>query len=71
MHAARAVHFFFGRREALKSGIALGDRIARLEGITVVLSHDGKRILTAYRNREALKRIKRKPKRGWSTRSAA
>lgn len=58
----RAVHYFFGRKEAQQFRPLLGAPVERLEGAVVVVSHQGD-VLTTYRNRDALKRIRCKVRR--------
>lgn len=58
-HCAGAKFFFLGERD-----LPIGDerRLARLVGSVVVVIKE-KIIATVYRNREAISKIKRKPKR--------
>ena len=62
---AGVVHYFLGKKDIPKDD-ARDDAIARLEGTTVLVSPMGKggavEIITAYRNRSALRRIRRKAK---------
>lgn len=62
-YAGAAVHCFFGSKEAARYFPILGDAVGRLEDVVVVREHGGL-ILTTYRNRNALKHLKRKPKWG-------
>ncbi|TVR77458.1 MAG: hypothetical protein EA415_00195, partial [Sphaerobacteraceae bacterium] len=56
----RANHYFFGRKESLKTTNVDPRWLERLEGVTVVVSLDGSRVLTVYRNRNAPKNLKKK-----------
>ena len=54
-----AVHYFFGRQETERLGASLGRVVDRLEGIVVVAAPDGF-VLTAYRNHDATRHLRRK-----------
>jgi hypothetical protein len=58
---AGAKFYFLGSREVAGAGFP---ELERLEGTVIVTSHSGS-ILTIYRNRRALARIKRLKKRTW------
>ena len=62
IHRAGVMFVFLGHRhipEQLRH-----DRILTgLEGLTVIMSSDGEQVITAYRNRHAIRDIKRKAKR--------
>lgn len=53
--------FFLGWRDIPEDHRRL-PRVSRLEGLTILPSHDGT-LLTAYKNRKALRKIKRKDTR--------
>jgi len=55
--------YFLGWRDIPKT-LRQDPNIARLEGLTVLLGHDGT-LVTAYKNRQAIRTIRRKAKRAW------
>jgi hypothetical protein len=62
------VEFYFLCRKDLPSTDQGNARYQRLVGTAVVLSRDGRTIITTWRNpRNGLKRIKCKPEYGWYT----
>jgi hypothetical protein len=61
LHRTGAVFYFLGRRD-LPEELLRDDRYARLEGTTLLFSLEGE-LITAYRNREALRQIRKKEKR--------
>ena len=60
IHTGGAVFCFLGRRD-IPDYLPAAQR-ERLEGLTLVLSPDDETVITAYRNRRALKDIRRKKK---------
>lgn len=59
---AGAIHVFLGKRDIPKLDQCYA-QVTRLVGTTVLIdSHDAKTVLTAYRNRESIKKDKRKAK---------
>lgn len=60
LHRDGVVFYFLGKRD-LPAAASFGAR--RLEGTTVVVDPQTLTIITVYRNRKALRRIKRKHKR--------
>lgn len=59
---AGVVHYFLGRRDIPKNDCS-NDFLRRLEGTTVLVdSQDRRSVITVYRNRSALKCIRRKAK---------
>lgn len=60
VHRTGITFYFLGRRDIPRS-LRRNDRYARLEGATLLVGPDGE-VITAYRNREALKAIRRKAK---------
>lgn len=67
LHRAGAVFVFLGNRNIGKSK-ERDQKYARLEGTVVVLSRDGSRIITVYRNRQqGLRKIKQKAQYGFNT----
>jgi hypothetical protein len=60
VHNAGALFFFMGKRD-LPETLSAADR-ERLEGLTVVSSPDKRIVITVYKNRRAIRDIKRKPK---------
>lgn len=54
------VFYFLGRRD-IPERLRSDDRYARLEGTILLVGADG-RLITAYRNRKAIKAIRRKTK---------
>jgi hypothetical protein len=63
LHAAGAVHCFWGRREADRYRGRLGPAGDRLNGAVVVLSADSGAVITTYRNKAAVKHLRRKGER--------
>lgn len=64
LHRAGAV-FYFLRNCDIPQGDLTNDQITRLVGTAVVISRDGRTVITTWRNRrDGLKKIKRKPKYG-------
>ncbi|HEB64167.1 MAG TPA: DUF4258 domain-containing protein [Chloroflexi bacterium] len=62
IYAGKAVHCFLGRRD-IPPEYRSRPELMRCEGTVVVLdAHTGTKVLTVYRNRQALKRIRRKAK---------
>jgi hypothetical protein len=63
IHCAGALHVFLGRRD-LPADRRLRRRFERLVGTVLVLCHDGEILVlvTAYRNRNALRELRRKGK---------
>lgn len=62
LHRAGAV-FYYLRNCDVPSGDLTNDQITRLVGTAVVISRDGRTVITTWRNRRyGLKKIKRKPK---------
>lgn len=62
IHRSGAIFVFLGRRDIPES-MARRSRADRLVGTTILLSSDEECVITAYRNRKALREIKRKDKR--------
>ncbi len=62
IRASAAQHIFFGRREASLYEKALGRSAEVIEGLVVVVQDDGV-ILTAYRNHEAPRHLRRRKRR--------
>lgn len=62
IHRAGALFVFLGRHD-IPSEYLRDDRYAKLEGTTLVVSNDGECLITAYRNKKALRQIKKKLKR--------
>lgn len=60
IHNGGAVFVFLGHRN-IPDKYQADDKVAKLEGTTLVISHDGA-LITPYKNRDALKTIKRKLK---------
>jgi len=58
IHRAHADFFFFGSRD-IPTGVE--KHLCKLVGTTVVV--EGNEIVTAYKNRRAIRKLKRKPKR--------
>lgn len=61
LHNGGAILYFLGQRdipEELKSD----DRIMKLEGTTLVISKDGTCLITLYKNKDGLKKLKKKRK---------
>ncbi|MCC6626284.1 MAG: hypothetical protein IT340_02660 [Chloroflexi bacterium] len=69
LHAAGAVHCFWGRREAAQYRGRLGPASDYLNGAVVVLSADGA-VITTYRNKAAVKHLRRKGERAAHTAAA-
>lgn len=62
VHRAGALIYFLRRRD-IPEWDQSADRWARLEGTAVILTKDGRRLITAWRNRrDGLKQIRRKAK---------
>lgn len=59
INAGRAVHYFFGKKEVEQCLKALEEYLARLDGTVVVLSKN-EAISTTYRNKKALRYIRKK-----------
>lgn len=60
--AAGAAHVFLGKRN-IPQGDRKNDRLMRLEGTTVLLSsQDWVTVMTVYRNRESIRKDRRKAK---------
>ena len=59
VYAGDAMHYFFGQREVRQYWQAFGECHDELDGVVVVMSHDGV-VVTAYRNKKALRAIKRR-----------
>lgn len=55
------VLFYFVRRRDVHRYRTVEPRLARLEGVVMIQSLDGV-VITVYRNRHALRQIRRKPK---------
>ena len=63
VYCGGALHIFLGSRDMPKGDKRYG-QLARLEGTTIVLdSQSGRTVITVYRNRRALRGIRRKSKR--------
>ena len=62
IHRAGALFIFLGQRDIPKQ-FKSNNNITRLEGTALVISSDCEQIITAYRNRHALRDIKKKAKR--------
>lgn len=58
------VRFYFVRSRDVKRYRLAEPRLLRLQGVVMIVSNDDT-VITFYRNREALKAIRRKPKSGW------
>lgn len=58
IHCAGAVFCFMGKKD-LPDGLSGSDR-ERLEGLTLVLSPDTDAVVTVYRNKRALREIRRR-----------
>ena len=58
------VRFYFVRRREVERYHLAEPRLARLQGMVMIVSNDGI-VITFYRNRDALKAIRRKSKAGW------
>jgi hypothetical protein len=65
LHKAGAVFFFLRRCDIPGQR---WQRCGRLEGTTVVLSRETATIITVYRNRQGLRRVKRKTDRSYCPR---
>src|SRR3712207_4555422 len=59
-HKAGAIFCFFGEREAKRYAHLAPKLIESITGCVVVLARDGQAVLTAYRNNDAPRRIRRK-----------
>jgi hypothetical protein len=53
-----SLFFFLGKRD-IPMKLSRFDKIAKLEGTLLVLSPDGKQLITVYKNRKAIQQIKR------------
>ena len=62
IHRAGAMFVFLGHRD-IPEQLRHDRRLIGLEGMTLILSSDGEQVITAYRNRHAIRDIKRKAKR--------
>lgn len=60
IHRTGVVFYFLGRRD-LPEALRRQDRYAKLEGVTLLVGQDGE-VITSYRNRTALGKIRRKAK---------
>lgn len=60
VHRTGVVFYFLGRRD-LPEALRRQDRYAKLEGLTLLVSQDGE-VITAYRNRAACRKIRKKLK---------
>lgn len=54
-----SLFFFLGKRDIPVELSRLDNKIAKLEGTLLVLSSDGKELITVYKNRKAIQKIKR------------
>ena len=63
-HRTGVRFYFVGKREVERYRL-VEPRLAKLHDLVVVASKDDRKIITIYRNRKALKGIRRKPKHGW------
>lgn len=70
LYTAGAVFYFLGRRD-IPEHLKPIPQVTRLEGTVVVMASDADIIVTAYRNRHAIKDIRRKLKRYIPKRKAA
>jgi len=70
LHTGGAVFVFLGRRDIPDDCLA-DQHLARLEGTTLVLSREDNSLITAYRNKKALRDIRRKVKWFAPARNAA
>ena len=62
IHRAGAIFVFLGHRD-IPEQLRHDRHLIGLEGMTVIMSSDCEQVITAYRNRHAIKDIKRKAKR--------
>jgi hypothetical protein len=60
-HRTGVRFYFVGRREVQRYR-HVEPRIAKLHDIVLIVSSDGRMVITVYRNRNALKEIRRKSK---------
>ncbi len=56
LHNGGALFVFLGQRN-IPDEYRTDDRIAKLEGTTLVVSNDGECLVTAYRNKKALRQM--------------
>ncbi len=56
------VRFYILRRRDVERHRGVEPRLAKLHDIVLIVSSDGTTVITVYRNRKALRDIKRKPK---------
>jgi hypothetical protein len=64
------VLFYFVRKRDVERYRGIEPRLVRLEGVVMIMSLDGV-VITVYRNRNALKQIRRKPKSRLNLRDVA
>lgn len=57
------VIFIFLRHRDIPDQLRHDSNLRKLEGTTVIISSDGEKVITVYRNRDAIRVIKRKLKR--------
>jgi len=62
IHRSGAVFIFLGHKD-IPTNLVRKRRVEKLVGTTLLISSDCDQIITAYRNRNALRDIKRKAKR--------
>ena len=62
IHRAGSMFVFLGHKD-IPEELRHDQRIIGLEGMTVIMASDGEQVITAYRNRHAIRDIKRKDKR--------
>ena len=61
-HRTGVRFYFIGRREVERYR-HVAPRLAKLHDIVMIVSQDGDTVITVYRNRQALKHIRRKSKK--------
>ena len=60
------VQFYFVRKQEVERYQGVEPRLAKLHSIVLVVANDGT-VITVYRNRKALRAIRRKPKARWTS----
>lgn len=61
LHNGGALFVFLGQRN-IPDECKADDRLAKLEGTTLVMSKDGSSLITAYKNKRGLKKVLKKCK---------